>query len=370
MAVHNGEPYLREAVESVLNQRLAGPVGRVRRPDIEFIIIDDASTDATPAILAEYAAADARLLVLRNETNVGLTRSLNRALQHATGRYIARQDADDISLPHRLAAQLDYLENHPEIGLLGAAYTEIDLTGSPGAVHRPPPTDTGICWRMLFHNPFCHSSVMFRRGLLQNRVDGFIHCSGRPPCRPLSHQPSETGRALPVGPASPRGEGDQGGSPNTRFGGYDPTLPYAQDYDLWTRLLHHTQGANLQEPLILYRVHETSITATRLKEQTEICTAISARQIAELAPSIPLTRDEVDRLRTWTAQFPKRLSPSDLPLCRKFLEILQAFETGPNLAPDVKQRIRECWRSRIRAAAGESAWAEMTISHIAQSRSI
>jgi hypothetical protein len=133
--------------------------------------------------------------------------------------------------------------------------------------------------------------------------------------------------------------------------------------------LRHTRGTNLQEPLIQYRVHETSITSTRLAEQTRISSAISARQIAELAPHLPLTTGEVDRLRCWTAEFPKRLAPADLPLCRKFLEILQTFEASEGVDVDVVNRIRKCWHDRVRDSVNEPAWLELTVPQMSLNRS-
>src|SRR4030042_1971241 len=102
MSVYNGEKYLKEAVESILNQTFR---------DFEFIIINDGSTDGTGAILASYQQKDARIRIY-NQENQGLIASLNRGCQLARGEYIARMDADDISLPQRLQRQLDYMEAH------------------------------------------------------------------------------------------------------------------------------------------------------------------------------------------------------------------------------------------------------------------
>jgi glycosyltransferase involved in cell wall biosynthesis len=101
--VYNGERFLREAVESILNQTFE---------DFEFIIINDGSTDRTGEILNSYK--DERLKIF-NQPNRGLTKSLNRALKLSQGKYIARQDADDISEPNRLEVQVTYLEFHPEV---------------------------------------------------------------------------------------------------------------------------------------------------------------------------------------------------------------------------------------------------------------
>jgi len=106
MAVYNGERYLRQAVDSVLAQTFC---------DFEFLIVDDGSTDSTPEILAGYG--DRRVVVISNSQNVGLTRSLNRCLERARGEYVARMDADDVSMPTRLEKQAAYLDRHPAVGL-------------------------------------------------------------------------------------------------------------------------------------------------------------------------------------------------------------------------------------------------------------
>ena len=102
MSVYNGERYLREAVDSILGQTFGA---------FEFVIVDDASTDETPLILSGYT--DPRIVFLRNDENLGLTRSLNVGLKMACGEYIARQDADDISLPNRLERQVGLLDEQP-----------------------------------------------------------------------------------------------------------------------------------------------------------------------------------------------------------------------------------------------------------------
>src|SRR5690606_31877358 len=105
MAVHNAEPYVRDAVTSVLDQDFR---------NFEFVIVDDGCTDGSSAILDELARADPRIVLIRNAGNRGLTASLNVGLRAARGRYIARMDADDRSLPHRLSRQFDFMERHPD----------------------------------------------------------------------------------------------------------------------------------------------------------------------------------------------------------------------------------------------------------------
>ena len=104
MSVFNGASYLGEAIDSILDQSFK---------DFEFIVIDDGSQDNTWEVLSDYAGKDSRLVLHRNKNNLGLTKSLNKGLNLARGEYIARMDADDISLSGRLEAQVNFLDTHP-----------------------------------------------------------------------------------------------------------------------------------------------------------------------------------------------------------------------------------------------------------------
>jgi glycosyltransferase involved in cell wall biosynthesis len=191
MSVHNGASRVAAAIGSVLGQT-AG--------DLELIVIDDGSTDATPGELARFR--DGRLRIV-SQARTGLTRALNRALALARGPLIARLDADDVALPERLARQRAFLERTPAVGLLGTAAGEMDAAGRQVRVVRPPLDDAALRRALIRENPFVHSSVMVRRDLLE------------------------------------------------RAGGYDETLPVAQDYDLWMRLSRLTRLANLADVLVL-----------------------------------------------------------------------------------------------------------------------
>jgi hypothetical protein len=204
MAVHNGEPYLKEAVESILGQSFG---------DFEFVIIEDGSTDGSRDVLAAYADSRVRLLV--NERQVGLARSLNRGLRVAAGRYVARQDADDISEPERLAKQVAFFEPRPDVALAGTCYREIDAGGAIIAMRELPLEDTGIRWALLFYCPFVHTAAMFRRAQVLDEV-----------------------------------------------GLYDESFAYAMDYELWLRIARRFRMANLAEALVRLRLHPDSMTET------------------------------------------------------------------------------------------------------------
>ncbi|MEK7760951.1 MAG: glycosyltransferase [Nitrospirota bacterium] len=291
MAVYNGQRYLSEAIESVLHQTY---------DDFEFIIVDDGSTDASGDILRAYAAQDSRIALLRHEQNIGLTKSLNEGLSIAQGVYLARQDADDLSLPGRLEAQVTYLEAHPAVGLLGTAYSVINGGGECLATYRHPQVSTEILWQMLFHNAFCHTSVMWCRNLVE-----------------------------------------MGG------GWYDERLLYSQDYELWVRLMKSTAGANLDLPLVAWRQHDANIDATSRIQQQDLANVIAWKQICGLLKDKVITQDQVRSLREWYWVLPSRLSASDLPTCRLYLNLLDAFGKQSRIDPSVLSRIRQSWVTRI-----------------------
>lgn len=208
MAVNNGAPWVRQAAESVLAQTAV---------DLELIVIDDGSTDATPEILARLD--DPRVRVERRPAS-GLTRALNRAASLARAPLLARLDADDVALPERLARQRAFLDAHPEVGLLGTGAREVDADGREVAVVQPPSEDREIRRALIRRNPFVHSSVMMRQSVL------------------------------------------------ARAGGYDETLPVAQDYDLWMRMSRLTRLANLPAPLVIRRLLPGRVSAVREMERS------------------------------------------------------------------------------------------------------
>lgn len=218
MSVYNAARWLREAVQSVLDQTLR---------ELELIVVDDGSTDGTPAIL--QAVGDGRLRAVR-QSRAGLTVSLNRGLRLASGPLLARLDADDVALPERLARQVAFLDAHPEVGVLGTACLETDESGRVLGTYRPPVTDAEIRRALIRRNPFVHSSVMMRRDVLE--------------------------------PA----------------GFYDEALAVAQDYELWLRLSRLTRMANLGEPLVRRRLAMDRVSLARDRERlrTEVTVKLRA----------------------------------------------------------------------------------------------
>ena len=147
MAVYNGEKYLREAIESILDQTYT---------NFEFLIINDGSSDRTEEIILSYN--DKRIRYIKNEQNLKLIASLNKGLDLAKGEFIARMDADDISLPERLEKQINFLEKHPEIGLLGSWVRTLGLTNNRNIIFKQGHNTIRI--QLLFNNFFHHPSVV------------------------------------------------------------------------------------------------------------------------------------------------------------------------------------------------------------------
>lgn len=202
MPVHNGQRFLREAIESILCQTCS---------DFEFLIINDGSTDNSRDIVLSFD--DARIRLVDNPTNIGLTKSLNQGLQLAKSEYITRQDADDISYPTRLEREVQFMDRHPEIILLGTRARAIDERGKPKKIELRIPTGLlAIRWFLMFQNAFIHSSVMFRRMVIWEKL-----------------------------------------------GGYDESISRAQDYEMWSRTAREHSVENLPDILLDHRYEYGSI---------------------------------------------------------------------------------------------------------------
>jgi len=268
MSVYNGERSLREAVESVQRQNFA---------DFEFIIIDDGSTDRTWRLLSDFAARDSRIVLLYNEKNMGLTRSLNKGLGAAVGDYIVRQDADDVSLPERLSAQIGFLEKHPDVAAVGSAVRLIDGNGRVGTDAYSPPDHESICAHLLLTNCLCHTALVARSSALK------------------------------------------------QIGGYDSGLPYSQDYDLWSRLSRMGKLHALPAVLVCRGTgHPEAIGVKRRLEQLGCALQISLRNMRHHLGGRSF--DETAYARFWWAYhgYPDRLQRGDTERLESLWDALAA----------------------------------------------
>ena len=212
MPVFNGQRFLSEAVHSILEQTLS---------DLELIVVDDGSSDQTPAMLAEYERRDQRVRIHRHPQNRGISATRNTGCQMARGRFIAVMDADDVSLPHRLATQVAFLEAHPDVAAVGAWVQRFDETGKRARFFGPnhPQQPALVAWSMLFFNSVAHSTLMFRREAVNLESV------------------------------------------------YDCDYPVAEDYNLLMELSQKARVANIAEVLVLYRTWSGSISRnSRLQE--------------------------------------------------------------------------------------------------------
>lgn len=218
MSVYNGGAQLAPSIESILAQTY---------PSFECVIVNDASADGTADVIASYAARDPRIVVVTNDRNLGLTKSLNKGIRAAKGDYIARMDAGDISEPTRFEKEVSFLDANPEYGLVGTWAYVIDEQSNQVGTMQYPTDHESLASILIRYNPFVHSSVMIRRSVLE------------------------------------------------QTGLYDEAWRYAQDYELFFRLLKYGKAALIGEYLVSYREYAQSITSTKNKQQ--VLFAIKAR---------------------------------------------------------------------------------------------
>lgn len=264
LAVHNGALHIQESLVSVLDQIA---------PEFEIVAVNDGSIDATAAILDAMAEADPRLRVLHRPKS-GLGASLNAGCAAARGTLLARMDADDICLPGRLAKQAGFLAENPGIAVCG---TFLRTFGAPPRrTVRLPTQDAAIRAELFFSCPIMHPTVLLRREVLET------------------------------------------------LGGYDPTIQYGEDYDLWVRAMDRFSFANLAEPLLRYRRHagqmgsrhaQTEQTASRMRSMTKALAHLGLSPDADelglhhaislgpcLGLAIPASQDFTERAGNWLAK--------------------------------------------------------------------
>lgn len=209
MPCYNAEKYLRQAIESILDQTFHG---------FELILIDDCSTDRTREIIDHYQRKDGRVRCLINDVNLGVAKSLNRGLEAVRGKYVARMDADDIAAHDRLSKQLRLMESDSSVVVCGSDVALIDEEGRNIGRRAYLHPDAELKKQLYIKNPFAHPSVMMRKDLLAKH-------------------------ALR----------------------YDDRYARAEDYHLWFMLAPHGSFRNIAEPLLRYRVSTQAIKTVHCK---------------------------------------------------------------------------------------------------------
>lgn len=221
MAAYNSEQYIRNAIESILRQTFT---------DFEFLIINDGSSDKTLKIIKSYN--DIRIKLIDNNKNLGLTKSLNIGMALAKGQYIARMDADDVSMPERLQKQVCFLDNHEDVGVVGS---NMLYFGDRDAKTNFPLDHDAIKLHLLFYTALAHPSIMLRRDVLEK--NGIK---------------------------------------------YNDQYRFSQDYYLYCCLYNITKFANLGDFLLRYRIHHSQISTAKNREQSGLAQKIRNQIIAKL----------------------------------------------------------------------------------------
>jgi len=285
MAVYNGAKHLHESIDSILSQTMG---------NFEFVIVDDCSQDNTWEILKSYR--DPRIHLVRNQTNIGLTRSLNIGLNLARAEFVARIDADDLAYPARLDQQLSFLIKNRKVGMAGSWFEIIDESDNVIEVRKLLTESHLLRWRLCFKNHFCHSAVMFRKAAV------------------------------------------------LESGGYDGSIPFTQDYDLWFRLGLNWEIVNIPEILTKWRKSKNSITALKSNEQTKIGDTLSERNLAFISGG-PLDGKRRDSLLSLYGKATGPFNASDLAetmmdvetLLEKFMAVY-GYDT-PRISIDLRNEI-------------------------------
>ena len=202
MSVYNSQNTLSSALDSVLNQTY---------DNFEFIIINDGSTDNTSSILGEYKKIDSRIIII-DQKNKGLTRSLNIGIKQARGKYIARQDSDDISLVNRLEKQVEFLEARGDVVLLGARAYEISGTDKQVGKYY---SEEEINEIVFLYNPIAHTSAFFRKDIFE------------------------------------------------QIGLYNENFVTSQDFEAWMRLAEVGKIAMLNDTLVEYHINNESVSSKK-----------------------------------------------------------------------------------------------------------
>ena len=214
MPVYNAEKYVSQAIESILTQSYS---------DFIFLIINDGSVDDSEKIILSFK--DKRIQYLRNEQNIGLVATLNKGIELTETEYLARMDADDIAFHERLEEQVNYLKQHPEIGVCGTLYEKL---GDKSGVAFLYLDHDDIVSNLLFSNGICHPSVIIRTKLLKDNAIRF-------------------------------------GVDFDYNDGYGHKLLELEDYALWHKLKHYTRFANLNEVLLKYRREGQNLSAQNME---------------------------------------------------------------------------------------------------------
>ena len=278
MASYNREQYIGAAIESILAQTFS---------DFEFIIVDDGSRDASPAIIRDYARRDSRIRLVTLERNIGTGPAKRHGLESARGEFYAGMDDDDVCLPERLEKQLNYLRAHPEIGALGVCALMTDQDLQPFGAYDVPERHADIAYNIFMGDCVVGSSLMIRRHLL------------------------------------------------LAVGGYEQSRQRGNDIEMVSRLIERTRFANLPDRLYLYRQHAGQHPGARRKADWAAMLARFLLRLWGEAPPVSLERMERARRRD-------KFSWADYWLARRDLKrLIDSMAAANWIAPEERAPLIE-----------------------------
>jgi len=301
MPVYNGESYLCEAIESILQQSFT---------NFEFLILNDGSSDRSEEIIRSYT--DSRIRLINNATNMKLIATLNRGLDLAQGKYIVRMDADDISLPQRIERQVEWLEKNPEYGLVGSWFEDFNGTDTIRTI-KYSSDDTHIRIRHLYQTHIAHPTAVLRKSVIDEH--------------------------------------------NLRF---DPDFVHGEDYAFWVQMSAYCKLSNYPEMLVRKRDHPRNISNKYAQTQQDTCAKVKQKQFEKMGLSI--SREEIE-LYTRFANPDWSFSKDEMEMMHILLEKMVSENESTNFISKeaLKTYLAEKWfhlclQNRRIGKAGLSWW--------------
>lgn len=283
MPVYNAEAFLAEAIESILNQTFS---------DFEFIIINDGSTDSSEKIILSYN--DPRIRYVKNEKNIRLIATLNKGIELAEGKYIVRMDADDVSMPERIAIQYKFMETHPDVGLCGTGF-ETFSEHLPSKVVQYSLDHETICLKHLYQIHLSHGTCIFRKEILDE-----YHLF------------------------------------------FNPDFSHAEDYELWSRIAAVSKLANIQK--ILYRVRSHPDEVSVKHSETQMYNSQRVRKLNFKSLGVDVSDEELDLYKK-IAQYEYELSMDFQYASKNLLEKIFLYAKDQNnlKAESIRKHIAALW---------------------------
>ncbi len=290
LPVYNGEVYLEEAIQSILDQTY---------DNFELVIINDGSTDQSASIIQKFNDSRIRLFTQKNQ---GLAAALNRAVNLANGIYLARQDQDDISLPERLEKQVAFLERNPNCGMVGTWAEIWEKTDKTKRSHKHPVESQILKFELLFGNPFVHSSVMIRKTVFET----------------VGLYSTDTSRQPP------------------------------EDYELWSRVAREFEVANIPEILHIYREVPNSISRVEFNPILDRVVNISAENLANVLGKAAPEQNVINLAALAQGAF-HRLTPkvNFTDVTQLFFEVVDSLNSSSGILPSELMKVTVMNRLQI-----------------------